>query len=446
MRFRWPPIRLTSRILVFVSTSTLASTLVLSGVASDAEHTAVREQLEHGQPTRLREHEHELRQWMAQRGTGLEAALVDPGARRLLSEGLAAVAAEGATSLEIIGPRGRSVAGELDPAPHAEALAAALPSLATPSTVAGPGATVYATARPIGRTPFHLVSSLSLDRAFEPARRFQRRIFLASLCLAGLFTLLAHLITRRILAPLHTLSTAAQRISRGEIDLDIDLATARVQRDEIGVLTRTFDSMLARLRTNQHEIEHNNAHLRERNLELQHANQILEQLSITDGLTKLHNHRYFQELLAHESKRVDRTGTTMALMLIDLDDFKRLNDCYGHAAGDQVLSAIARRLNSSIRETDLLARYGGEEFVVLSTGTNLIGAWVLAEKIRLAIEQADFVIDDCLSPLPVTVSIGVAEYAGCCKRLFREADAALYRAKAQGKNCVLQASPAELAS
>ena len=230
----------------------------------------------------------------------------------------------------------------------------------------------------------------------------------------------------------------------GEIDLDIDLAAARRQRDEIGVLTRTFDSMLARLRTNQHEIEHNNLRLRERNLELQHANQILEQLSITDGLTKLHNHRYFQELLAHESKRVDRTGTTMALMLIDLDDFKRLNDSHGHAAGDQVLTAIAERLSDSIRETDLLARYGGEEFVVLSTGTDVISAWILAEKIRLTIEQADFILDDGVTPMPVTVSIGVAEYGGCYKRLFREADAALYRAKAQGKNCVIQASPAEL--
>ena len=123
----------------------------------------------------------------------------------------------------------------------------------------------------------------------------------------------------------------------------------------------------------------------------------------------------------------------LSLMLIDIDDFKQLNDTYGHAAGDQVLARLAGLVGEAIRDSDALARYGGEEFVVLSGGTDLSGAHVLAEKIRLWIEQARFPIDDREWPLSITVSIGVAQYQGCARQLFRAADMALYRAKDQGQ-------------
>jgi diguanylate cyclase (GGDEF)-like protein len=290
------------------------------------------------------------------------------------------------------------------------------------------------------------VSSVDRDVAFAPARTVAMRVLVADACLVILFTLLAQRITRRILEPIHALSAAAARVSRGELDVRIELPQAFAPRDEIGVLARTFESMLLRLRTNRREIEHNNERLRQKNTELQQANEVLEQLSITDGLTKVHNHRYFQELLAHESKRIERTGAPLSLMLIDLDDFKQLNDRYGHAAGDQVLIRLAQLLNEAIRESDVLARYGGEEFVVLSSATDLPGAQILAEKIRLTIEQADFRIDEAKHPLDVTVSIGVAEFAGSARQLFRAADAALYRAKDQGKNCVVAAEAAEAAA
>jgi len=446
MRFRSPPPTLTTRWVVFVAVTTLTLSLVLSGVAVDAQSTAVRNALERTEPLALREQERALRAWLARRGLALEQALTAPRDPAILTAGLAAVAARRpSTSLAILAPDGRTIAGRLEPAPQADALPGALPRLATPVLLPGPVGAAYATALPIGRTAFHLVRSVGPEVAFGASRRFARRLYLGSFALAGLFTLLAHCIARRSLARLRSLSAGARRISRGEVEFELGLSAAEHPRDEIGSLTRTFDGMLARLRENQRQIEHSNESLRERNLELQQANRVLEQLSITDGLTKLHNHRYFQELLANESRRSERTGAHMALMLIDLDDFKRLNDCFGHAAGDQVLAAIAGRLDESIRETDLLARYGGEEFVVLSTGTDLAGAGVLAEKIRLAVEQAEFRIDDWQRSLPVTVSIGVAEYAGCCKRLFREADAALYRAKAMGKNCVIQATDGDAA-
>jgi diguanylate cyclase (GGDEF)-like protein len=125
--------------------------------------------------------------------------------------------------------------------------------------------------------------------------------------------------------------------------------------------------------------------------------------------------------------------------MLDIDDFKRLNDRFGHAAGDELLSRIARILNESVRESDLLARYGGEEFVILASGTDLDGARALAEKVRTTIAESSFKLDDSHRPLRVTISIGVASFSGNRKRFFLEADQALYRAKDAGKNCVVVA-------
>ena len=198
-----------------------------------------------------------------------------------------------------------------------------------------------------------------------------------------------------------------------------------------------FDRLLRRLRRQQSEIEAVNLDLRGRNAELQQAKETFEQLSITDGLTKLHNHRFFQDHLTREILRVGRTGEPLSILLVDLDDFKQLNDRLGHAAGDELLAGIARILNQSVRATDLLARYGGEEFVVLTPDTDVSGAYRLAEKIRTTVAEACFVLDDSLRPVRVTISIGVAQFGGNRKAFFKAADRALYRAKDHGKNCVV---------
>jgi diguanylate cyclase (GGDEF)-like protein len=125
------------------------------------------------------------------------------------------------------------------------------------------------------------------------------------------------------------------------------------------------------------------------------------------------------------------------MLLIDLDDFKRLNDRLGHAAGDELLVHVARTMSDAMRENDLLARYGGEEFVVLASGTNLLGAYRLAEKLRTTVAEQSLILGDSLRPTRVTVSIGVAEFRGNRHRFFSAADQALYRAKASGKNCVV---------
>jgi diguanylate cyclase (GGDEF)-like protein len=198
--------------------------------------------------------------------------------------------------------------------------------------------------------------------------------------------------------------------------------------------------MTRRLRTHRAEIEQAHQQLVSQNDQLMRANEVLEQLSITDGLTKLHNHRFFQDHLTREIKRVSRTGESLSMLMCDIDDFKRLNDRLGHAAGDELLQGIARILEESIRESDFLARYGGEEFVVLTAGVDLSAAVLIAEKVRDAIAQASFLLDRSNQLTKVTISIGVASYEGNRRGFFQAADQALYRAKAAGKNCVRAAS------
>ena len=272
-------------------------------------------------------------------------------------------------------------------------------------------------------------------RAFAPAIAITRTIFIVDVCVILLFSVLAYKVTVAIMQPIHALSSGAQRILDGHIDHQIP--PPAIHDDELGLLTHTFNEMMRKLRSNQVEIERDRVRLAEKNEELQSANEVLSQLSITDGLTKLHNHRYFQDHLTREIKRVSRTNAPLSLILIDIDDFKLLNDTHGHAAGDEVLITLATIMNESARESDLIARYGGEEFVILMPNTDLPGAVHLAEKIHMAVESTRLIIGDRMKPTLVTISLGVALFKGNRREFFAEADRALYRAKAAGKNCVI---------
>src|SRR5438309_409440 len=140
--------------------------------------------------------------------------------------------------------------------------------------------------------------------------------------------------------------------------------------------------------------------------ELMETNKRLELLSITDGLTKLYNHRHFQDELARAFEESQRYQRPLSLAIIDIDFFKKVNDSYGHAVGDEVLKAVAKIFQESIRATDLAARYGGEEFAVMMPETELHDALTFAEKIRSLIETTPF--RPSAGPLHATVSIGVA--------------------------------------
>ena len=301
------------------------------------------------------------------------------------------------------------------------------------------GNRLVASLAPLPRSGGHLIAESEYDRAFAPAIAITNQIFIVDVCIILLFSVLAYKITRAIMQPIEALSQGARRIASGQVDYQIPVPAN--DDDELGLLTRAFNSMMGKLRSNQLEIEQDRIRLAEKNEELQHANEILAQLSITDGLTKLHNHRYFQDHLSREVKRVSRTKAPLSLILLDIDDFKLLNDTHGHAAGDEVLISLAAIMNDSARESDLIARYGGEEFVILMPNTDLAGAVHLAEKIRMAVESTRLIIGDNMKPVDITISLGVALYHGNRREFFAEADRALYRAKAAGKNCVIIAGP-----
>ncbi|HEY0144471.1 MAG TPA: diguanylate cyclase [Thermoanaerobaculia bacterium] len=172
--------------------------------------------------------------------------------------------------------------------------------------------------------------------------------------------------------------------------------------------------------------------------ELLETNKRLELLSITDGLTKLHNHRYFQDELARAFEESQRYQRPLSLAMIDIDFFKKINDSYGHAVGDEVLKAVAKLYKASTRSTDLVARYGGEEFGIMMPETTLNDAIAFAEKVRTRIETSP--IETQAGPITANVSIGVASVPHSrihtSKELIVAADRALYRAKKSGRNQV----------
>jgi diguanylate cyclase len=308
------------------------------------------------------------------------------------------------------------------------------------------GERVVGTTRPYPRFGWTLVVEEPYAEAFEPMVAGIRRVLAINLAVVVLLGLLAHRVAVSMVRPIEALSDAAHRISAGEVEVEIPETGAR---DEVGLLTRAFGNMTVQLANNarelqvsQREVEEAMERLRVQNDELHRVNEVLEQLSITDGLTRLHNHRFFQDYLTKEVKRADRTEEPLALILIDIDHFKRWNDRLGHSGGDEILRRVAEVMNNLIREADLLARYGGEEFALLATNTNLEGAVRLAEKIRSEIAATSFTLDPPSERDQVTVSIGVAAYVGDRKALFDEADRALYRAKAAGRDCVMAAEHA----
>ncbi|WDT76476.1 MAG: diguanylate cyclase [Candidatus Manganitrophus sp.] len=161
----------------------------------------------------------------------------------------------------------------------------------------------------------------------------------------------------------------------------------------------------------------------------------VERLAITDGLTGVYNHRRFQERLQEEFVRNARHPEPFSILMIDIDFFKKINDTFGHPAGDAVLKVIAKLLAKMVRKLDVVARYGGEEFVVLLLKTDSMQAWQMAERIRKAIESAP--IDWQGQKIDVTVSIGVASQpadAAQREELIACADKALYSSKRAGRN------------
>ena len=182
--------------------------------------------------------------------------------------------------------------------------------------------------------------------------------------------------------------------------------------------------------------------------ELMETNRRLEQLSITDGLTNLNNHRYFQDELVRAFEESARYERPLSLAMADIDFFKKVNDTWGHAVGDEVLKAVSKMLKQSSRSTDLVARYGGEEFAMMMPETDLGSAISFAEKVRGLVESTP--VRTRAGPLSVTISVGVATVPNpnihAAKELIIASDNALYAAKHAGRNQVRAEETAKAAA
>jgi len=175
-------------------------------------------------------------------------------------------------------------------------------------------------------------------------------------------------------------------------------------------------------------------------IELESMNGQLRTLSKTDFLTSLNNRGFWEEALINEYKRIKRSGHHSTLLMCDIDHFKRVNDTFGHAAGDAVIQHVAAAVKKNLRSTDVAGRYGGEEFAVLLLDTTVEQAMFFAERLRKNVEA--MAVEYNQQILRVTVSIGVAEYRedmGEYRDWLEGADKALYQSKAAGRNCITKA-------
>ena len=225
-----------------------------------------------------------------------------------------------------------------------------------------------------------------------------------------------------VLRNIRTLLDTARRVRSGDLGARTGLHDGK---DELSQVGREFDEMAETLQR--------------RDLELKKAMQQLQEQAITDPLTGLHNTLYLRELLPREMLRAKRKDSPLAAIMIDVDHFRRVNDSFGHEAGDGVLKELGALLKKSIRGSDIACRYGGEEFAIILADATSEGARRRAEDIRAAVKRLELYHGS--KPIGgLTVSLGVALFpyhADQTTTLLRKADEALYQAKEAGRDRVV---------
>jgi diguanylate cyclase (GGDEF)-like protein len=318
------------------------------------------------------------------------------------------------------------------------------PSVAAPplsiavgeGTLPTAGQTVHGVCRLAPPLGGYLVATLPTADGYQPLLVARQRIVRPAIVVFVLMLTVVVWSTRGILRPVSLLLEAARRVASGDLDVYLPVRG----RDEIAALTSAFNEMARRLREGRQSLEEARDELARTNEGLKVANSTLETLAITDGLTGLYNHRHFQVMIEKEIRRCDREGRMLSLLMLDLDHFKQYNDQWGHTQGDAALQTVAGQIMRTVRLTDIAFRYGGEELAILLPSCSKDQAIEVAEKIRVSV--ASVARRPSRATRPVTISIGVATFpedGRVARALVDVADAALYTAKAQGRNRVIAA-------
>ncbi len=249
----------------------------------------------------------------------------------------------------------------------------------------------------------------------------RKRITLAVCLLGMIIGLLAYLLARQIIIPLKALTQGAQQVAAGDLDVHLPVK----YNDELGLATRIFNKMVA---------------------ELNLSRTSLEIIATTDALTRLANRKQIMKELLNHFEYFRRYNTEFSILMIDVDHFKKINDTYGHQAGDVVLSDISEMFLETLRNVDSAGRYGGEEFLIILAESGEEVAQQVADRIRERVSKHDFIHGNHL--IKVTVSVGVAKIIKMDESessLIKRADNALYQAKRNGRNqiCYLANDSAE---
>lgn len=275
-----------------------------------------------------------------------------------------------------------------------------------------------------------------LDIALHPARILLYKLLLLGLLAAIIFGLVAYYLALYLSRPIEQLARAAKQVQDQQPDVDFPLHHSVL---EIAQLVQSIQGMTQSLLGKERELQEANASLEatvaQRTAALTQANADLLNLATHDALTGVFNRRRFDEKLAECSLLFQRTGRPFALLFIDVDHFKRINDSHGHAIGDEVLDQLAQLIQSNTRATDFVARYGGEEFAVLLPEIEAPESPErVAENIRNAIAAAHF---DTVGQVTVSIGISLAHSADSTpSALIKRADQQLYLAKGSGRNRV----------
>lgn len=275
-----------------------------------------------------------------------------------------------------------------------------------------------------------------LDVALQPARTLLYKLLILGVLAAVAFVLAAYYLASSLSRPIERLAKSARLVQEQQPGAAFPQEHSVL---EIAQLGRSLTSMTQSLLAKERQLQEANASLEatvaQRTADLTQANADLLNLATHDALTGVYNRRRFDEKLAENSLLFQRTGRTFALLLIDADYFKRVNDSYGHAVGDEVLCQLAALIESNTRATDFVARYGGEEFAVLLPEVEEPDSpEVVAEKIRAAVAAATFAT---VGPVTVSIGVSIAESADRdSSALLKRADMQLYQAKGAGRNRV----------
>lgn len=292
----------------------------------------------------------------------------------------------------------------------------------------------------LGNQPIGAVAmGLSTESLVQKIVIFSRQGIVLGLITLVLGVGLSYLLGRQITTPLSELSNVAAEMAAGNLSIRADIQS----QDEIGHLGDSFNQMVGAIQKRETELRELASGLEQtiakRTAELRLQNEILEKMAITDPLTEIYNRRYFFDLAERELARSRRYGHPLSVVIIDLDNFKNLNDTFGHLVGDQVLIDFSNLCLENLRGADILARYGGDEFIILMPEADCEAAKKTAERLRNLVEEIIWV-EGQAGKGSMTISLGVTCYEGGRDfsfdvHLFR-ADQALYISKNKGRNQV----------